>query len=77
MHSSRMRTAHFSGRLWGREMSARHVCPGVSAGVGGGVSATNPLQPVDRQTPVKILPCSKLRLRAVNIYLIGVINVFT
>ena len=44
------------------------VCPG-------GVSATHALPPVDRQTPVKILPCSKLRLRAVNIYLPGVVKV--
>ena len=33
---------------------------------GRGVSVTRPL-PVDRQMPVKILPCPKLRLRAVKI----------
>ena len=40
------------------------VCPGWGVRLGG-VSATHTL-PVDRQTPVKILPCHKLRLRAVN-----------
>ena len=32
----------------------------------GGVSVRKTLYPLDRQTPVKILPCPKLRLRAVK-----------
>ena len=72
MHSSRMRTAHFSGCLY---------LGGVYLWVEGGVVSTTlsfttpqytpfttPLfttPPVDRQTPVKTLPCPILRLRAV------------
>ena len=45
---------------------------GVGSAPGGGVSAPRgvpgqALPPVDRQTPVNILPCPKLRLRAVKI----------
>ena len=53
MHSSRMRTARFSGRLGG-------VCPGGVCLFG----VCHPPPPVGRQTPVKTLPCPKLRLRA-------------
>ena len=40
------------------------LCPGGSLSRGVSVRETPP--PVDRQTPVKILPCPKLRLRAVK-----------
>ena len=51
MHSSRMRTARSSSRGGSP--------PGAPPGT------MHP--PVDRHTPVNILPCPKLRLRAVNI----------
>ena len=64
MHSSRMCTARFSGRL----LEGCRSGGGVSAWEGGvslgGVCHPHP--PVDRQTPVKILFCPKLRLRAVK-----------
>ena len=58
MHSSRVRTVRFSGCLFG----GGGVCPGCL------------LQPppVDRQMPVKILPCPKLRLQVVIIDKYGV-----
>ena len=111
MHSSRMRTARFSGHLYGGEVSAS--APRVCAVKGGCLplgprgyplhhiplttppsphplsphplsvhiplpppllsrnpSTHTPLHytppPMDRQTPVKTLPCPKLRLRAVK-----------
>ena len=79
MHSSRMRTARFIGRLGGGCLPLR---------LGGGVRfsvwgvyytpfttpfTTTPL-PVDRQKPVKTAPCHKLRLRAVKM---GSIVLFT
>ena len=36
-----------------------------------------PLPPVDRQTPVDLLPCPKLRLRAVIICKLLLTNIFT
>ena len=79
MHSNRMRTDRFSGCLYLRVSASgsRGVSAsgsrGVSASESGGsasgsrVSTTPPFttHPVDRQTPVKTLPCLKLRLRAV------------
>ena len=53
MHSNRMRTTRFISRL---SLSG-------GGGLPSGVSVTYP--PVDRQTPVKILPCPKLRLLAI------------
>ena len=41
------------------------LCPGTS--VSGGSLSGRPPPPVDRQTPMKILPCPKLRLGAVII----------
>ena len=43
-------------------VSAPRGVPGPGGGVPGQV-----LPPVDRHTPVNILPCPQLRLRAVNI----------
>ena len=54
MHSSRMHTAHSSSRPGGL-----HQAPSPRPG-------THPPPPVDRHTPVNILPCPKLRLRAVK-----------
>ena len=42
------------------------LCPGCLCAEGVSVRETPP--PVDRQTPVKLLPCLKLRLWAVNIF---------
>ena len=61
------------------DLCAGGICPGgslsrgsLSKGAGGSLSrgslSGRPLCPVDRQTPVKLLPCPKLRLRAVNIF---------
>ena len=66
MHSSRVRTAchlfEFCVCLGG-------VCWGVSVQEGRGVSATAPH--MDRQTPLKILPCPKLHFRAVTKKILG------
>ena len=67
-----MRTACFSGRLGGGEgaggvargMSATPTPCGCGQIPGGGALQHTP--PVNRQTPVKILPCLKLRLRTVK-----------
>ena len=66
MHSSRMRTTRSSSRAGGAP-------PGTPRGPGtprtqtppGPGTPTGPDPPVDRHTPVNILPCPKLRLRAV------------
>ena len=63
MHSSRMRTARFSCHLWGVVFAlweGRGVCP---------PSLDADAPPVERQTPVKILPFPRLHLRAANIYI--------
>ena len=60
IQSSRIRTARFSGLLWGNGcLPSRGVCQG-------GVCPGRRL-PHNRQTPVKILPCPKLHLWAVHI----------
>ena len=78
MHSSRMCTAHSSSRggsppgtppgadpPWSRHPpGSRH--PRTRHPLGAGTPWTRH-PPVDRHTPVNILPCPKLRLRAVNI----------
>ena len=73
MHSSRMRTARFLP--YGGSLSRASVQGGLCHGGGlcpggwGGVSVMktpSPLWTVDRQTPVKISPCPKLRLWAVK-----------
>ena len=61
LYSSTMCTAHFSGRLFGGRGSGRRKS------LSGGECLPHPHPPVDRQAPVKILPCPKLRLRAVII----------
>ena len=64
MHSSRMRTARLLAVSGGGGLH-----PGGSASMGGlprGEVGQTPLPPVDRQTPVKTLPCPKLRLRVVK-----------
>ena len=53
------------------------LCPvrGVSDQGGGSLSGRQtPLLPVDRQTPVKLLPCPKLCLRAIKISGIAVVS---
>ena len=67
MHSSRTGTAHSRGRLSVegcllRGVSSQGVDVCLVGVYPGGVCRT---PPVDRQMPVKILPCPKLRLRAV------------
>ena len=71
MHTARLLT------VLGGGVSGVFVCPGVSRGcvhiptqtqrhtLRGDPEADTP--PVDRQTPVKTLPCPKLSLREVNI----------
>ena len=59
MHSIRMRTARLSGRLFEGSLPRDGCLPGgclPSGGMPGGV---------DRQAPLKILPCPKIRLWAV------------
>ena len=74
VHSRRMRTAalYRTGDLCpGGSLSGGFSVQGVSVqGVsvwGGMESVRETPSPVDRQTPVKMLPCPKLRLRAVKI----------
>ena len=53
-------------------VSAREVSVQGDLCLGGGLYQGDPLHsppPVDRKTPVKILPCPKLRLRAVIMHL--------
>ena len=65
MHSSRMRTARFSGRLLGGSASGFSAHGGVC--LGGCLPHTHThTHTVDRQAPVKILPCPKLRLLTVK-----------
>ena len=81
MHSSRMCTARFRRvSAWGGRGVCVRVCPGGDrlggcvwgGGVSRGVYTPLPIAcrdtpPVGRKTPVKILSCPKLRLRAVII----------
>ena len=59
------------------------VCRGVLRGLPRGCTPPAhcmlgyPHPPVDRQTPVKILPCPKLRLRALTSFIQRVIEIFT
>ena len=63
MHSSRMRTARSSSRPGG----VLHQAPHPESGIPPEQIPPGPgTPPVDRQTPVNILPCRKLRLRAVR-----------
>ena len=71
MHSSSMRTAavYCTGGVSVQEgLCPEGLCPGGSLSRGSlsrGLCEDTPSPSVDRQTPVKILPCSKLRLRTV------------
>ena len=74
MHSSRMRTARslpYGGVPVQEGVSVQGglcpggLCPGGSLSRGVSVRET-PSRAVDRQTPLKILPCPKPRLRAVT-----------
>ena len=67
IHSRRMLTAALYRTLGlcpGGSLSGGFSVQGVSVSGGGSVRETP--SPVDRQTPVKMLPCPKLRLRAVK-----------
>ena len=60
MHLCRMRTARSLPYRVGRSLSRGRLC-------WGGVSAQgDPLLPVDRQMPLKNIPCPKRRLRALK-----------
>ena len=56
------------GGVWSRGVSGRGCVPCPGGGVPGQVHP-----PVDRQTPVNLLPCPKLRLRAVKMDLLYVL----
>ena len=64
MHSSKMRTGR-SLPYGGGGYRLLYTVGGSLSGAGGSLRETP--SPVDRQTPVKILPFPKLRLRVVNI----------
>ena len=76
MHSSKMRTGRslpYGGggyrllfTVVGFSVHGGGLCLGGLC-LGGGLCQGDPLPLVDRQTPVKILPFPKLRLRVVNI----------
>ena len=70
MHSSRMRTARSSSRPGGLHQPPPRDL-GTPPGPGTAQDQAPPWDqapPVDRHTPVNILPCPKLRLRAVTIF---------
>ena len=63
MHSSRVRIARLNGHLYGAISAWAGL--GLSAWRGCPIAGWDTHTPVARQTPVKILPCLVLRLRAV------------